>query len=206
MTSLKDLLKNIRIQVKKSPQKIAQELNDPTGNEYGFRHSNGAFMLCRDDKVVELNAGHGAAVVVDGPGQMVNIKATGVTLDSQTVQFKVPPGNVYFGYQPLNPFWLTTNPLDFISPFIKAPLYSRVPVPPDGAVVPGLAINPLDLIYVSATPALPVETPAGPGLATGLVPLSTYLAAQPLFGMNQQLHILSRNVGEVIKNLTLIGA
>lgn len=194
MISIKDLLKNIRIQIKKTPQKRSEELIDPSGHEYGLRHGNGAFILCRDDKVVELNAGGGTSVVVDGPGQSVGIKSSGITLDGQAVQFKVPVDKFYIGYQALNPYWLTTNPVDVISPFIKAPLHARLPVIANG-------INPLDNIFVSITPTLPVV-----GVATGpMVPMSTLFDAQPLFGLNQQLLLLSRNLGEVIKNLTSIG-
>ncbi|HYT45894.1 MAG TPA: hypothetical protein VEP90_26440 [Methylomirabilota bacterium] len=203
MSSVKDLIASIKVQINKTPQQLAQELIHPSGFEYGFRHDNGAFSLIRDDKVIEHNAGNGTSLVVDGPGQTVGVKATGITLDSNTVQFKVPKGGLFFGYQPLNPFWLTDNPIDFISPFIKAPLYSKVPVSP----IPG-GPGPLDLIFVSPTPTLVVlSSPlGGPGVATGLIPLSTYLSAQPLFGINQQLLTMARNIGEVIRNLTSIGA
>lgn len=205
MPSIKELLKGIRVTLKKTPQKIAEELKDPSGNEYGFRHGNGAFMLCRDDKVVELNAGEGSSVIVDGPGQMVNLKSTGVTIDSQTVQFKVPPGNIYFGYQPINPFWFVTNPLDFVGPYLRSPLLCRAPVPPDTFNIAGLSINPLDFIFVSPSPTLPVVTPTGPGTTTGLVPLSNYIHAQPLLGANQQLLSLRRNLSEIVRNIGLMG-
>lgn len=203
MNSINDLINSIKAQISRTPQQIAQDLSNPSGYEYGLRHDNGAFSLIRDDKVIEHNAGNGTSIVVDGPGQTVSVKATGITLDSNTVQFKVPKGGLFFGYQPLNSFWLTDNPIDLISPFIKAPLYPKAPVSP----IPG-GPGPLDLIFVSPTPTLAViSSPlGGPGVATGLIPLSTYLSAQPLFGINQQILTLSRNMGEIIKNLTQIGA
>ncbi len=195
--TIQQLISGIRDQINKTPQQMAQELSQASGFELGFRHSNGAFTLVRDDQVIELNAGNGAIVTVDGPGQTVQLTATGITFDGGTIQFKVPPGNVFFGYQPLNSYWMVTNPLDVISPLQKAPLVCKPTNLPDVILS--------TQIFVSRGATLPVETPAGPGTVTGLVPLSTFLEAQPLFGLNQQLLTLSRNLGEVIKNLSSMG-
>ena len=200
--TIKQLISNVKSELNKTPQAIAQELVNASGYELGMRHTNGAFMLVRDDRVVEMNPGNGVSILADGGGQTVDINANGTTITSNSLQLRVPSSSFYFNYQALNPFWLTNNPLDFISPFIKSPLYPKLPMP----TIAG-APSPLDAIFVSPTPTLPViSSPfGGPGVVTGFVPLSTYLNAAPLFGINQQLLILSRNIGEVIKNLSGLG-
>src|SRR5438046_5111486 len=119
MNTLKQVINEIKTQLTKSPVTMAQELVNASGYELGLRHTNGAFALIRDDKVVELNAGNNTSVVVDGPGQAVGINSTGTTIQSNILQFKVPTSNIYFNYQAINPFWFTNNPLDIVSPFFK---------------------------------------------------------------------------------------
>lgn len=205
MTSIQDLITSIQKQLNRSPQVVADSLAQASGFELGFRHANGAFTMVRDDQVIELNAGNGAVITVDGPAQTVGIAGNGITLDGGTIQLKVSPGNLFVGYQPLNAYWMVTDPLDVISPFLRSPLLCKLPVPPSNSSVPGIGANPLDTFYISPSPTLPVETPAGPGTVTGFVPLSTFFHAEPLFGMNQQLLTLSRNLGQIISSLSNMG-
>jgi hypothetical protein len=184
MPTIKEIFKQVRAELRRSPKEKAKELKRPSGYEYGLRHNDtGNFILLRDDGVVETNAGNGTAVTVDGLGQVITATAAGIALEAQAVQVLTPPGKFYLGYQPLHPFWYTTNPLDFISPFLKAPIIQNVP-------------TALDTCWVMTGP-----TPAVPNA----VPMSTFFRAQPLLGLNEQLLILSRNLGETIKNLRALG-
>jgi hypothetical protein len=199
--NLKNLIRQIKTELKVTPKQKVEQLKRPSGHEYGFRHGNGPFFLVRDDSVIEANAGNETYVTVDGPGQNVTVKSSAITLEGRTIQFLAPPGEIYFGYQRLNPFWLTPNPLDVISPFAKAPLVQRFPgslgqTRIEGLNVPGLGPLPI------ATATFLTGTPA-PGQT--LVPLDNFIRPEPLFGLNEQLLILHRNLGEMITSLAELG-
>jgi hypothetical protein len=181
--NLKSLINQIKTELKVTPKQKVEQLKRPSGHEYGFRHGNGPFILVRDDSVIEANGGNETYVTVDGPGQNITLKSSAITLEGRAIQFLTPPGGIYFGYQRLNPFWLTVNPLDVISPLVKAPLIQNAPGSLAGAV------------FLTGTPA-PGQVP---------VPLANFIRPEPLFGFNEQLLILSRNLGETLKSLVELG-
>lgn len=192
MPNLKDLIKSIKIQISKTPQQIAEELNNASGFEYGLRHDNGHFALLRDDNVIEMNAGNGVSVTADGLGQLVSIESPAVSISAQSIQLQAPTNGYFFGYQAINPYWFTTNPLDLITPFSKAPLVPKIPL--NGLILSTLYVSPVP------TPAV-VGPPTGGGVVTGLVPLSQFLETQPLFTPNQQVLIMAKSIGEIMKNV-----
>lgn len=176
--SVKQIFDAVRSELKVTPRQRADSLNFPSGYEPGLRHPTAqGHVLCRDDAVVELSSGAGA-VMVDGADAHVSVKGTAVTLEARYLHLH---GEVYFGFQRFNPYWLS-GPADPLSwTWRTAPLVQNFPA----------ALEAVEFLT------------GVPGAGQVPVKLSAFLHAVPLFGPNEQLLALSRNLGELLKNIAL---
>jgi hypothetical protein len=202
--SLRALIDEARAALTRKPEARAQELNRPSGHEPGLRHRhNGGHVLCRDDAVVELSSGPGAAVLVDGPAQSVTAQGAAVQLVGERVAIQAPPGGFYVGYQRLNPYWFS-QPLDptFL---LKAPLVPLTPASMTAAWVVTTAGVPgaVPLTALGVTGPEPVTAAGVPVFAA---PVAAFFQAVPLFGPNEQLLLLAQNLGQMLQSLALPGS
>ena len=176
------ILQQIRRELRVDIRERAREQEFPSGYEPGMRHSrSGAYTMMRDDGIAELGSGPNAAVLADGPNQQVTVKGNAISLNGRYIHLHAPPGGLYFGYQRFNPFWQSL-PGDIISPFWKAPLISRAP----GSWELLSRIPFLTGTVSSPTPVF----------------LGEFLQTIPLFGPNEQLLVISRNIASLIRSLT----
>jgi hypothetical protein len=182
--SIPNIFKQLKIELKVDIKKRAQEREFASGFEAGVRHPNsGAYALVRDDGVAELASGPGAAVTVDGSSSIVTAKGNAIALKARYLHLQTPPGGLYFGYQRFNPYWLSKGSVPDLNP---ASILLRSP----------LVFNSLTSVGFPLLTGLPQ-----PGQS--VVTLGSLLLPIPLFGPNEQLLIMARNLGELMKSLTL---
>lgn len=177
-----NLFKQLKIELKVDIKKRAQEREFASGFEAGVRHPNsGAYALVRDDGVAELASGPGAAVTADGASNIVTVKGNAIALKAQHLHLQAE--NLYFGYQRFNPYWLSRGAAPDLNP---ASILLRSPVVFDSPTSIGFPL-------LTGLPA------AGQSVVT----LGSLLLPIPLFGPNEQLLIMARNLGELMKSLAL---
>jgi hypothetical protein len=182
---LQNLLRQIRAELEIDLAERARERDYPSGLEPGFKHPQaGGYMLVRDDAVTEMGNGPNTAVIADGANQQVTVKANAISLHSRYLHFHTEPNGLYFGYQRLNPFWFSL-PGDLVSPFWKAPI---IPL------APGMWETLATIPFLTGSITSPVP-----------VFLSNFLRPMPLFGPNEQLLILSRNLAQMMRSLGIPG-
>jgi hypothetical protein len=193
--SVKSIFAAIKKELEVTPTQRARELDFPSGYEPGLCHpDHHSHVLCRDDQVVEIAGGPSATVLADGSDGHVSVKGTSVTLEAQYLHLHAPAGGLYFGYQRFNPYWLSSpgpEQFDPVSILRKSPLTLSNPLE---------ILGPLHILTAEAAlnPAL---------IAQGVIPrpLVSLFTPVPLFGPNEQLLILSRNLVELIKNVAVPG-
>lgn len=182
--SLMSTFEKLKKKTAVNPEQKAKEQNFPSGVEVGFSHpENSAYILCRDDGVVDIGSGPSAKVVVDPRNSQVTVKGSALSLQGQYVHLHAPPGRIYFGFQRFNPYWQSTSPIPDLNP---ASIILKSPI----------VFNSLGAV---TTPIL-TGTPA-PGQVP--VPLGSFFLPVPLFGPNEQLLILSRNLASLLKSVAI---
>lgn len=193
--SVQSIFAAIKRELAVTPKQRAAELTFPSGYEPGLCHpDHHSHVLCRDDQVVELAGGPNAMVMADGADGHVSVKGTSISLEAQHLHLHAPAGGIYFGWQRFNPYWLSSpgpEQFDPVSIIRKAPL---------------TLTNPADLL--GTTQILTAEVTVSPTLlAQGVIPrpLASLFTPVPLFGPNEQLLVLGRNLVELMKSLVVPG-
>jgi hypothetical protein len=189
----KEAIYQIKRNLKKSLRQILEEKRRSSGFEVGLRHPyTASHTLLRDDGVVETSTGP-VALIMDPNNAQATIKAPTISLDAQYLHFHVPPGGLYFGYQRLNPFWLSP-PIDPTQRWLwqAAPIVQSYPG--------SLLVNSAGLpnLYLTASPEHFVELAL---LGITPVPFSSIFQAMPLFTYNEEYTLLIQNLGSFLNQL-----
>jgi hypothetical protein len=221
--SLRAFFKQMKKELTTSPRQRAEQLDFPTGTETGLRHPvNGTYMLLRDDYVAEVGAGTAAKVVLDGANQQATVRATAVSVEGQFIHLHAPPGNVYLGYRAFNPYWYTASVFTNLGSAIGASIGGTTgegigrnigedvdrggggiigAVDPAGRFTPTALTETIPNVSLELLSRLPIVVGA-PQLGQANILLGQYLKAEPIFGPDEQLVILSTNLSHLIKSLS----